>query len=90
MIGEHPFSIPLNEMSIEELDTRYAMLINRWNIVRRMQMNEDILYQLDLFLSAINYEKERRYAVDDHPRGIILETDPLIIENNNQSKKRNK
>jgi hypothetical protein len=73
----HPFSIPLGDLSVDELDKRYNDLMGRFNVARRMQMDQNILHQLDLLLSSIEEEKERRAKVDDKPDGVILDTDPI-------------
>jgi hypothetical protein len=77
--NDHPFSIPLSEFTTDELDKRYSDLMNRWNIARRMNMDQSIMHQLDLLLGSIELEKERRFAVDEKPDGVILDTDPIQI-----------
>lgn len=76
---EHPFSIPLGDLTAEELDRRYADLLQRWQIARRMQMNQGILYQLNLLLNSIELEKEKRAMQDEKPNGVVLDTDPIAI-----------
>lgn len=87
MNGEHPFNIPLAEMSHEELEKRFADIMRRYQIARRMQMDQSILYQLDLLLNSIEFEKERRSMIDDKPSGVILDTDPITILQNKYLKK---
>lgn len=75
--GDHPFSIPLSDLTSEELDQRYSTLMNRWHIARRMNMDQGVLHQLDLLLSSIETEREKRATVDDRLNGVILDTDPI-------------
>lgn len=79
MTAEHPFNIPLSELSSEELERRQAQLIQRFRIARQMQMNEDVLNQLDLMMNSIDIEKERRISLEIKQNGVILETDPIEI-----------
>jgi hypothetical protein len=77
----HPFTEPLGELTIEELDDRYIKLMNRWRMARRMQMNEAVMFQLDLLISGIEDEKSRRMkSSDDIPNGVVLDTDPIKID----------
>ena len=75
--SEHPFSIPLIELTTDELDKRYSDLMGRFNIARRMQMAPYVLHQIDMLLVSIENEKERRHMVDDRPNGVVLDTDPI-------------
>lgn len=78
--GDHPFSSPLADLTPDELDQRYSTLMNRWHIARRMGMDQGVLHQLDLLLSSIEAEKERRVTVDDRNQGVILDTDPIQLQ----------
>lgn len=73
----HPFSSPLIDLTSEELDQRYSQLMNRYHIARRMQMDQNVIYQLDLLLNSIEDEKFRRMSIDERPDGVILDTDPI-------------
>jgi hypothetical protein len=77
--SDHPFSIPLEDLSQEELDKRFNDLMGRFNIARRMQMDPNVLHQIDLLLISIENERERRTRLDDKPNGVILDTDPIEI-----------
>lgn len=77
---EHPFSEPLEEMTADELDKRYADLLSRWQTARRMNMDINILRQLDLLLSTVETEKERRSRSEESHGGVVLETDPIQIQ----------
>lgn len=74
----HPFSTPLSELSMDELDQRYGQLMSRYHIARRMQMDQGVVAQLDMLLNSIEDEKFRRQNMDESPNGSILETDPII------------
>lgn len=75
--GDHPFTVPLAELSSEELDKRYSDLLRRWQIARRMQMDQHVLHQIDLLLNLVELEKQRRSAIDEKPNGVLLDTDPI-------------
>ncbi len=75
--GDHPFSIPLVELTSEELDKRHSDLMGRWSMARRMGMDQSVMHQIDLLLSSIELEKERRLMVDEKPGGVIIDTDPI-------------
>ena len=85
-LGDHPFSEPLGDLTIEELDKKFSDLMRRFNIARRMNMDQYVLHQLDLLLSTIEAEKERRRSVDEKPGGVILDTD-LYGQNQPQPRK---
>jgi hypothetical protein len=76
---DHPFSQPLDELTPEELDKRFNDIMSRFNAARRMQMDPNILHQLDLLLTSIELEKERRATLDDGKNGVIIDTDPIEI-----------
>jgi|APCry1669192269_1035402.scaffolds.fasta_scaffold112019_1 hypothetical protein len=78
-LSDHPFSIPLEDLSQDELDKRFNDLMSRFNIARRMQMDPNVLHQIDLLLVSVETEKYRRAAVDDKQNGVILDTDPIEI-----------
>jgi hypothetical protein len=84
--GDHPFSIPLGELTSEELDQRYSTLMNRWHIARRMNMDQGVMHQLDLLLSSIDMEKEKRAAVDDRINGVVLDTDPIQMNGSKEKR----
>jgi hypothetical protein len=48
-------------------------------------MDQGVLHQLDLLLSSIETEKEKRATVDDRANGVVLDTDPII---NNASREK--
>lgn len=78
MINEHPLSEDITKLSVDELDKRYTELMKRYAIARRMNMNEGILNQLNIFLDAIDFEKMRRmqdYGDDSNP--VVIDTDPI-------------
>lgn len=77
--NDHPFTEPLTDLTLDELDRKYSSLMNRWSTARRMQMPETVLHQLDLLLSSIELERERRIleSINEKADGVILETDPI-------------
>lgn len=75
--GDHPFSEPLNDLTSEELDKRHSDLMRRFNIARRMNMDQGVLHQLDLLLLSVEAEKDRRRAIDDRSAGVVLDTDAI-------------
>lgn len=77
--GDHPFSVPLTDLTSEELDKRFSDLLRRWQIARRMQMNQYVLHQLDLMLNSVELEKQRRSLIDEKTNGVLLDTDPISI-----------
>lgn len=79
MFGEHPLVASNTDLTTDELDQKYQTLLSRFNTARRMNMDQSVLHQLDLLLSSIEAERERRRAVDDKADGVILDTDPIDI-----------
>lgn len=71
----HPLSDDLTKLSSDELDKRYGEIMRRYSIARRMQMGQDVMYQLDIMLDGIDAERARRLAetTDDNP--VVLDTD---------------
>ena len=49
---EHPLSDDLTQLSLDDLEKRQAMLTQRYYAARRMNMNQGIIYQLDLLLQG--------------------------------------
>jgi plasmid stabilization system protein ParE len=85
---DHPFNVSLSDLSHEELERRYSDLLRRWQVARRMQMDQSILHQLDLLLNGVEIEKERRATLEEKPNGSILETDPIQITKHPTQRKR--
>lgn len=85
--GDHPFSIALNDLTIDELDKRYSEIMGRFNIARRMNMDQYVIHQLDLLLTSIEMEKERRAMVDEKAPGSIIDTDPIDLKSNIMKRK---
>lgn len=77
--AEHPLLDPNSELTTEELDQKYNVLMTRWNTARRMNMDQSVLYQLDLLINGIQAERERRRTSDEKPNGVILDTDPITL-----------
>lgn len=79
-MNDHPGSTSLDEYTSDELDKRYSDIMNRWRIAKRMNMNQNVLYQLDLLLGSIELEKERRLSIDSQQDGVIIDTDPIKFD----------
>lgn len=77
MTVNHPFIQPLDELTIDELDKKYADLISRWRAAKSMNMPNEVLYQLDLMLNSIESEKDKRLTTEDRPNGVVIDTDPI-------------
>ena len=75
----HPFSGPLTELTADELDKKHGELMSRLHIARRMNMGENVLYQIDILLSNIEEERYNRMTLDEKADGVILETDPTPV-----------
>ena len=85
--GDHPFNTPLADLTSEELDKRYSDLLRRWQMARRMQMDQHVLHQINLLVNSIELEKQRRGGVDDQPNGVVLDTDPILFTESKFRKK---
>lgn len=72
---QHPLSDDLTQLSLDELEKRLTMLTQRWYTAKRMNMDYSVLYQLDLLLQGLEYEKMRRSQtpVDSNP--VVIDTD---------------
>lgn len=72
----HPFENDLTKINIDDLNTQYSELIKRFNIARRLGMNQDILNQLNLMLEGIEFEKSRRLEIiDNNENPVVIDTD---------------
>ena len=72
----HPFEEDITKLSIDELSARYTELLKRYNIARRLDMSQDVIYQLDLMLEGIEFEKTRRLEVPDkNENPVVIDTD---------------
>lgn len=68
----------LRSLSDDELDKKYNELSRRWHIARRMNMDEYVLHQMDVMLTGMEAEKERRAMLPEDDRTVILDTDPIL------------
>ena len=75
MTNTHPLETDLTKLSVDELDRRYTELMRRYATARRMNMDGGVMYQLDLMLDGIEFEKMRRNQepVDQNP--VVIDTD---------------
>lgn len=62
------------------MDKRYNDLSRRWQLAKRMGMDSYVLHQLDIMLSSLEAEKERRMLMPEDGQTVILDTDPLPTE----------
>ena len=77
---EHPLADDLTQLSLDDLEKRLAMLTQRYYAARRMNMNQGIIYQLDLLLQGLEYEKIRRAQPP-------LDTNPIVVDTDENYKK---
>lgn len=78
MINEHPLNDDITKLSVDELDKRYTELMKRYTIARRLNMNENVLYQLNIILDSIEFEKMRRLQdYTDNSNPVVIDTDPI-------------
>ena len=63
------------ERSTAPFIKRLTMLTQRWYTAKRMNMDYGILYQLELLLQGVEYEKMRRMQppLDNNP--VVIDTD---------------
>ena len=78
--SDHPFSDSLSDLSSEELDKKHSELMNRFRMARSMNMHPEVMHQIDLLLNSIESEKFKRQNIDDQPDGVIIDTDPIVIQ----------
>jgi len=75
-MNNHPLSDDLTKLGSDDLDKRYVELVKRFNIARRMNMSQDVIYQIDLMLEGIEFEKMRRLStLDQNDNPVVLDTD---------------
>jgi hypothetical protein len=74
----HPLSEDLTKLKSEELDRKYAELLERLSLARRMHVDQHIIYQLDLLLNGIEDEKFNRLNImpeQDEFSNVVIDTD---------------
>jgi hypothetical protein len=76
-MNDHPLSQDYGKFSDDELDKKYNELSRRWQLAKRMGMDESVLHQLDILLNGMEDEKYRRMSLPESDDGVVLETDPL-------------
>lgn len=76
-MNDHPLSQDYGKLSDDELDKKYNELSRRWQLAKRMGMDEYVLHQLDILLNSMEDEKYRRMSLPEPGDGIVLETDPI-------------
>lgn len=78
MNNQHPLSDDITKLSIDELDKRYTELMRRYAMARRMNMDQGVIYQLDIMLDGIEYEKMRRNQDPiDNSDPVVIDTDKI-------------
>ena len=75
MNSEHPLQDDLTKLSYEDLEKRLSELTKRYYAARRMNMNESVLYQLDIMLQGLESEKQRRASSQAEISGEVINTD---------------
>jgi hypothetical protein len=88
MNAVHPFNPDYSKLGQDELDTKYAEIMKRLHIVRRMNMAQNMEDQLWMLLDGIDAEKQRRMNQDQDQGGVVLETDPLPVKSAKSDPKR--
>lgn len=76
-MNDHPLSGDMHSWGDDELEKKYNELSKRWNIAKRMTMDQYVLHQLDIMLTAMENEKHRRMILPEDDRTVVLDTDPL-------------
>lgn len=76
-MNDHPLFQSLSNLSNDELDKKYNELSRRWQLAKRIGMDEYVLHQLDIMLSGMEEEKYRRMMLPEDDKTVILDTDPL-------------
>jgi len=74
-MNEHPLGTNLTELSYDDLEKKLTELNKRWSTAKRMNMDQTVLYQLDLMLQSLEYEKQRRALQLDQTSGVVIDTD---------------
>lgn len=71
----------LTKLSVDELDRRYTEIMKRYATARRMNMAGGVIYQLDMMLDGIEFEKMRRIQepIDQDP--VVIDTDRIPQQN---------
>jgi hypothetical protein len=75
-MSNHPLSEDLTKVSTEDLDKKFNELIKRYNIAKRSGMASHVLYQLDLLLEGIEFERYSRLEMEL----IDKDEDPVVID----------
>jgi hypothetical protein len=71
----HPGQESINDLSDEELNSKYSQLIRRHQIALRMGMDTAVIYQLELIMNAIEEEKSNRLAMPTDDKTVIIDTE---------------
>ena len=74
-MNENPLSDNLTDLSYEDLEKRLTELNKRWYAAKRMNMNQSVLYQLDIMLQGLESEKQRRAMTAPETGGEVLNSD---------------
>lgn len=71
----HPGQESFVDLNDEELNSRYSQLIRRHQIAMRMGMDNNIIYQLELMMNAIEEEKSTRLNSPNDDKTVLIDTD---------------
>lgn len=80
-MNDHPLVGDLTQLSHDELDKKYNELSRRWQLARRINMDQYVMHQLDLILESMEAEKYRRMELPEDEKTVILDTDPIPEKN---------
>ena len=86
MNNEHPLSQDLTKLSDDDLDKKYNEVSRRWQIAKRMGMDQYVIHQLDIILDGIEAEKYNRMQMTDDGKTVVLETDPIPSDKKDSKK----
>jgi hypothetical protein len=76
-MNDHPLFSNLADLSNDDLDKRYNELSRRWQQAKIVGMDQYVLHQLDVMLTAIEEEKYQRAMLPEEDKHVVLDTDPI-------------
>lgn len=79
--SDNPYEINYNDLTVDELTAKQSNIQRRIMYARQLNMDPHIIYQLELLLSSVENESNKRIAVDNFSTGIIIDVDPIDLSN---------
>lgn len=76
-MNDHPLAQNFTALSDDELDKKYNELSRRWQLAKRMNMDQYVMHQLDILLSSMEEEKHRRILSPEDDKKVLIDTDPI-------------